>query len=977
MARYGFIVGIADLTIQQFNHDTGASIRKLCSGNLAWSPYYVTAFDPTTGLPLAEFLGATDVQNPCALASDSVSVYILDPMTCRVLRIAAKSGYLHSTFGGKRGIGTGRITPDASLRSIIARANGDTWITDNEGDFLVRYTSSVEDLADNSFAAEYSIAGLSSAAGVSFDQITGFAWDEARSHYWALASGSAATFLIELDEDLSFHSAINLTTVAGIAGHGGSPALRSVTRGLYYAQGDLFLWSGANVYRIDPAGPSSTVVYTGTSNVVPGWVSADASEFSATLQGELTGVNSLVVVTSATGATRSYCPADNTPDSDVGDACQPWHHAVTSYTEDTSLQVAVTVQARASIRNTVVRTAESRANIRATTARTVQARAHIILGTQRIVTARARIEEPSSIADKPVLAWSVDHAIDQYSAGFDLQVVSPTGFQIGNEVTIYAGYDNDRLKIIKGQVENTGRSKSGQQTTFSVSGRSLGAALDRTPITNHWDSNPPNDTPFAHDIVRDVASVVGLEVGALEFPNYPLYNSLSVINGRVISVISQLLEPWNQFTRIKYAPVIKNGVLHVLKIDWQNPPDNGYIVQGAYFSDLQLNQEAYFGEPDLSNVSVIVIKGAAYTVPRVNLGTQTRIEYTRNVTSGDVLESVFGSIQEYVQVETVVTETVFGDKVIHRDEKVYTSRGQLSVSFGVPELTQHTIDTFFYYEPGENASVMPLSGDMINYQRTVPSEEALLFCSTSKRYGLVDIAVPDGDGGTTDISRLEHLEDGYTIYQYDAENQVACECSVSIQWTIEVDGETGHVTRTKEPPRMEIRTHSQTTGGTVRTQLSQFTFEESKFVRDSVNVQQVGGTRPDFNNPGSRNNLRSVQVQAPQGTFDTAGNPVDLAEGQTAWTYENPYLGPREVDAIYEEALREQVFQRAGFKWERCPFTSTLNPNIYAGQAIKIETEADGFEAFWVENVKHDYTPNSAMTSGMASRLTTEDLSSG
>jgi len=578
---------------------------------------------------------------------------------------------------------------------------------------------------------------------------------------------------------------------------------------------------------------------------------------------------------------------------------------------------------------------------------------------------RARIEEISTIPDGWVESWSTSDSFGAYSQQLSLQAVCLFNFQVGNEVTLYAGYLTDRIHIVTARIDEITETRTADDCTYSVSARDNGAReLDSIRITRTFQSTPTTNMPTAHEIIREIAAQVNLNVGALEFPDYSLHNSYVALGKTFQQIVSELIEPFNQFARIQHVLSVRDRVASVIRVDWANPPANGISIEEQHLEERVRQQTAYLDQPRLNEVDVMVIRGASYTTPRVNLGTQTRIEYFRNIATaeaeqsiagqvsapGDVVQSITNpGISKNVTVETVVNETYYGDKVLERIETVYADG----------EITGRTKDRFFYIDPGDNAEGLVIPGSVTAIVRTseAPNESSLPWVTTSRREGIIE---------RNGVDQFVEVFRGITQYYYDTESQVACECHT----TQEFDEDAGAwgISQTS------IRTHSQQTGATVRTQLSSFTFEDSKFKIDSVDVQNVGGTRPDPTNIASRKNVLTHQVQAPQGDFDLDGNPIDPGEGRISWTYENPYIGQSVADDLYQSAQDEKTFQVAGYKWETLNFTSVFNPNIRAATPATIEVSAGVSKEFWIESVNHTFSTNAALTTGTAKRLTLDDL---
>lgn len=402
----------------------------------------------------------------------------------------------------------------------------------------------------------------------------------------------------------------------------------------------------------------------------------------------------------------------------------------------------------------------------------------------------------------------------------------------------------------------------------------------------------------------------------------------------------------------------------MVKVDWQNPPAAGYTIRRGEHSQQTVSQEAYLDQPRLNEVQLIVIRGAAWTRPRCAvLGTQVRTEYFRNVVTEEVNEAIAGQVTapsdtlvtqanaattKEVTTEQTVVETVYCDKVLNRVDSLYVD----------DELTERSTERFWYYEPGAVQSNISADAETFVIQSGSPSENALLYMAHTKREGW-----KERDG----VTRFLEIFRQTTQYYYDLEQQVACEQTTTQEFDEDLGtwGITVHASRT----------HCQLSGGTVRTTLQSFTFEDSKYQLTSADVQNVGGTRPSVNHAASRQSVLTFQAQAPQGDIDDEGNPIDPGENLYTWTYENPYIGQEVCDTLYELAQEEKEFQLSGAKWETVACDGVLNPNINVGRPVSIEREDATFRDYWMEDLTHTYSSNFAGTSGTGRRLTTEDLS--
>jgi hypothetical protein len=400
----------------------------------------------------------------------------------------------------------------------------------------------------------------------------------------------------------------------------------------------------------------------------------------------------------------------------------------------------------------------------------------------------------------------------------------------------------------------------------------------------------------------------------------------------------------------------------VRKIDYVNVPSGGYQLTRDQHASQSRSQRLYLEDPRLNEVEFFVIRGASWTTPKLDLGTTTKIEYFKSEATVEVQQSIGGVVQAPGETtvvttntaitKTVVTETTiisecYGDKVLNRTEEILID----------DELCSRTLERYWYFEPGDSVLLVPADVDTFLVQSASPSSAALLWQVHTKRSGLID-----RNGGV----QFDEVFRSVTQYYYTEEQEVGLE----INTTQEFDEDTGrwgivnHATRT----------HSQVTGGNVRTTLLNFTFEDSRFKIASADTQNVGGTRPKPNAPASKQDLLTHQAQAPQGELDDDLEPIDLGEGHYIWSFESPYIGQSVCDDLYAETLRERTFQQAGYRWEDLQFDGILNPNLRAGQPLSVEVEEGEFEDYWLVDVQHKFTWNRATSSGTARRLTLEEL---
>lgn len=992
MPSYAFVIDYADRQIVQFAHPAGSYVRTFGTYNATWTPVNAINFDPITGLPTSDALGATDLQNPCSLCADAISVYVLDVMTCRIFRIQPDTGTVVAAFGGKRGIGAGRITPDTARTAVINLANGVLWVTDNLSGKLVTFTRT------GTWLADYNLADWAAATGLTLTQCTGIAWDIGRGHYWANVQNTTNSYLIRVNSAGTAlpDGTIDLTARDGIGGTTSTGLLAELNRGLMLRGDFAWIWAGDTAYGINLSGSASTddaaAYTTGGGRIAPGFVGSDSGAVLVGLSqpNEFQGVNSLVFVNLDTRAViAGYGPTTVHPPATGGTVAEPWDMIVVPYFELLNPGHARNVSVRANIRNRTPQTVAARANLRGRTAPTITGRARILLGTIRQVTAFAAIDVPAGPADHQFTNWSVDDQAGAFTRTFSATAETGTGLQPGNEWQARAGYDRRRMLIMTGVMDEVDRTDEPDQTLYAIAGRDSGAQEVQTlKITKTYNSFPPNQTITAYYVLRDAAGLAGMTLGAIEFPDYPLFGSYVAHGRTILEIVADLAAPWNLFKRVEYLTQIRDRVLSVKKLDWQNPPVRGQVVPLGHMYKRSRKQKLYLDQPRLVEVDLFYIRGAAYLRPRTSSGVVTRVEYFRNVATAETQNAISGQTLgagdavnpvSAAQAQTVVTETesieqVYGDKVLNRDERVYIN----------DELSAETKERMFYVEPGEHVttfSAITASADLIVYQSTAPSQNALPWVTQTKRWGWIErkqtVPQTDGDGNAlTDGSGnvltqtqtntiFTEVFREVTQYYYDSEGRVACEATS----TQELDEDTFQW----GPTKLTQRIHSQTTGNSVRSSLSNFTFEDSKYKMTSVSVQQVGGVRPDPVLPNSRYGMIATQAQSPL-LFGVNGDLVDIAQSRYTWSYQNPLLGQAECDRLYQLTLEERAFQLTGPRWETVPFETYLNPAIHAAQPIILEISPGVFRDYWVQEVSHRMGTDGAFTSGTAMRITLEDL---
>lgn len=966
MPTWSIILALDDSQqVIQYDHETETFVRRYCTYDPAWTPA-ASNFDVVTGLPRPEAISSTGVSNPCSVAANSTLFYVADFQTCRILGFEPATGSLHSTFGGRRGIGAGKVEPDGSRRSIVATANDKVFVTDNAGGFVLQYSTF------GSFEAEHSISGWASALSLSFDQVTGWAYDRPRNRYWALAQSSSTAYLFAVSTaGVATGEVIDLTTRLAaslgitVPGHSGSPAGRLLTRGLRAVNGYLFFWSDNQVVRVDLAGTGGDQLVASLANDVgPGSVSGAGTELTHVLREQPNGVEVVRVVTLTTLAVRDYGPAANPPTGTGGQVGGAWDVAVVS-TEDPSTRTARDLTVRARVNVTTTRSIQMRAAIRAAVTRTQQVRAHIMAlgaGQQAQISLRARIEEPTTIADANARSWELSDGLGEYSRGFQLQLAGRSGFQVGNTLTVHAGYDQTRVKLGQFEVDEIGVSLEPESELYNFTCRDLGSReLDSRLVTKVWEVQFPTtsaDVPSVSSatVLSEAAGHAGVTLVASELPEYPLYANFVAQQESFIQIAQKLIEPWNLFPSSQYYIQVRGSEASILHRDWVTPPSNGYLIERRHLKSLSRRQQRYLQSPNLTAFNEFVVKGTTVTLNILNqLGPQTRVEYARQLAEGDVTGENSGSVgstayaQEWVLTETVSVESLWGDKVLSRTEEIYTTviRGGLA---GATKLSARSEETHLYLEPAG-----PLGLEAIQTASAGPSPLALIYQTNTLRSGL-----------NQDSNLFEDLIRSQTSYYYDESNRLVSEVqsetrydSSANRWKLE---------------SVATRFHSQTSGGTVRIGRIGLTADEGNIFLDSADAQQVGGSRVDFASTGF--SVVSFQAIAP------SPQVVVIAPGQTApidpparaiWSYENQLLGQQECERIRSNALAERTLQTTQ-RWEMVDFTSVLNPNLLSGMSVRIEVAEGSFKDYYLESVNHSFSPDEALTRGTAKRLTVDPL---
>jgi Concanavalin A-like lectin/glucanases superfamily len=637
------------------------------------------------------------------------------------------------------------------------------------------------------------------------------------------------------------------------------------------------------------------------------------------------------------------------------------------------------LQLRGNIRGVNTQSLQMRGNIRGVQVQTVDMRARI-LRVPPTLQMRANLAEPETVADGIIDAWEISDNFGEFSRQFSLTATEIATFAPGNEVRIKAGYDENRITLINATTDQVTVQTGTDNVKVSVSGRDAGAReIASIRITKTWDSTPPKTMPTAHQVITEASAAAGLGIGVLDFPNYSLYQPFVAIGRTVLEIVSELAEPFNQFARVQYVTEIRDRLLSVRKLDYLNVPSGGYQLTREEHASQGRVQRLYLDDPRLNEVDFFVIRGASWTTPKTDLGSTTKIEYSRTVATEEVQASIVGVVQAPADVSVVTTSAAITKDVI-------TETTVVSLCYGDKVLTQtheeviddvlssRSIERYWYFEPGENVRSISADTDLISLQSATPSSAALLWVIHSKRWAHVDRGTTETfvndrhtltqvGAATVFIEKFREV----TQYYYNDSHEVITE----VHTTQSFDEDTGRWGIANH----DTRTHSQVTGGNVRTTLLKYTFEDSRFKLDTADVQNVGGTRPKPNAPASKMDVVTHQAQAPAGEVDADGEPIDFGEGHYIWSFEHPYIGQSVCDDLYAETQRERDFQLAGYRWEELQFEGILNPNIRTGQPLSIEVADGVFKDYWAVSVQHQFTWNHAATSGTARRLTLEELS--
>ena len=966
MPTYGLAIDIQTGIVSQFNHASGAFVRHVCELDPDWTAS-VSDFDTTTGLPMDGTIDETGTSVPCSIAASEDLWYLYDTYTCRVLAIDPATAALFATFGGRRGIGAGRITLDGTPRSICQVANGKFWLTDNAGDFVVRYS------LFGTFEAEHSISGWATALSLAFDQVTGWAYDTARGVYWALAQSSTTAYLFAVTTaGVATGEVIDLTARLSVPGHNNSPSDRVRTRGLHYHNGRLLLFSEGNALLVDLTNTDGDATLVAEANdLSPGNWSSDGAEVTHVLRDQPNGV-AVVYVRDADGVLlRSYGLTFTPPDGEDGHLATPWDVTVAPTAEDPSARTTRGLSLRARITAVASQAMQMRACIANAVTQTLSMRARILnlgpFGSQQTFSMRAAIEEPSTVPDGVAVSWELTDSLGEYSRGLTLQARGRAGFQVGDTLTLYAGYGVRRVKIFHGEIDDIVQDLTTDQEAYTFTLRDVGAStLDRRLLTRTWTVQFPtteDDIPSvsAATVLQDAAVAGGVTLEGIGFPDYPLYGNFVANNETAQQVASRLAEPWTQFASRQYLPQVRDGELRMVPINWANPPEDGYQVTRGWVTQMTRKQTRYLGSPDLTSFTGLQVKGTTISLSILDtIGPQTRVEYFRNLVEEDAIlsgsegDDSVAFAAEYVLTENISTEEVWGDHVLSRVAETYETRfTNMGVSGGTSLIAREE-ETCLYFEPfGE------LGFSSIQMASAGPSPLALPLQTNNVTSG-----IDPTDGVFKELNRVQ------TTYQYDNRFQLAVETTstnifdtATQNWTLD---------------SVQHRTHSETTGGSTRIRKYDFTNADGVLAYDGSDSQQVGGGRPDPSAISANRTVVTFQAIAPlpEVIVDIGGQAIAVDPGpdRILWTYENAFLGQNECESILALAFAEKGLQTT-HKEDEVTVTGPLDVNLRSGMGASVEIAASVFEDYWVASVVHSFDTQQAVTRATFRRLTTEGFS--
>lgn len=970
MPQYGYIIGSEDGVVSQFNNEDGSFVRRLCQLNPDWSAS-TSDFDTVTGLPNADALGATDTSVPCSIASSSQLAYLYDTYTARVLALDPETGAVFTQFGGCRGIGAGKIALDGTPRSVCNVANGKFFLTDNAGGFVVQY-----DLF-GAFEAEYSIADWASALSIAFDQVTGWTYDNARGVYWALAQSATAAYLFAVGTDgvatgtvIDLTSRLSTTLSITVGGHDNSPAERVRTRGLYANNGRVFLWSQGYLIRVDLANTDGDLLLIDAVNdLSPGNVNADGDRLIYVLRDQPNNEPVAYVIDGEGTELLSYGSSFSPADGEDGHIAEPWD-ATVSPTEEGPARISRGISLRARITAVASQTIQMRAAIQKSITVTQQLRARILnlgpFGAQVSMLLRARIEEPSTFPDQFVKSWTLSDNLGQFSRQLQMEATGRAGFQVGDTLTLYAGYGTDRVKLFEGEVDEIEQdlSTDEERWSFLVNDRGARRVASRKITLSPAIQFPGTTTDIpsvtSNAIRQEFATAGGASFANSAAPDYPLYSNFAAFNENALQVAQRLSEPFGQFPHQSYFHRVRDDGLLTTVVNWLNVPDTGYVVRRGRLKTVRRRQTSYVQSPDLRGQELRV-KGVNVSYAIIDqIGPQTRVEYFRTLSEASVTEQSSANTgttpfaRAYVLTEHFSVEETWGDKVLSRTaETLATPYSATGGATGPTRLVAREEETTLYMEPPGG-----LGFSSIQTSSAGPSPLAIPYQTNSIVSG-----IDPSDGTFKEQQRTQ------TEFYYDQRFQLAAETtsvntfnSSTQQWELD---------------SVQHRPISETTGGSSRIRRISFSNADGVLSFDGSDTQQVGGGRPDPAQITGNAAVVTFQAMAPepQVEFDIFNQAIVVDPGNTpVWMYENGWLGQNECEAVLGLARVEQSLQVGGYKWEEVSFTGVLDPNLQAGMPIALEVAEGVFVDYWLESVSHSFDTGEALTKGSAKRITQDDL---
>ena len=308
----------------------------------------------------------------------------------------------------------------------------------------------------------------------------------------------------------------------------------------------------------------------------------------------------------------------------------------------------------------------------------------------KTVQAQAAIAEVETTEDGLLTSWSAEDSFGNSSRTFRGTAANlAASLQVGQPLSFYAGYDQSRVLVGFGNIDSADVSETIDGVQVQVVGRDEGARNATTVrFSRTWFSLPPRARPKAHQVIRDAANIVGIDVGTLEFPDYSLTVEFVVQKRTILELVSQLTEPWNLFAAIQYVTRVQGNSLSVVKVDWTDPGSGGTVLSRNQYTTQNRRQLLYLEEPRLTQFNRFVVRGATYAIGRVSLGVVITVQYLRDSSSQEI-KSSDGPQFQVIETETVIIERKLGDKILDRTESIYVNG----------ELNSQTVDSNTYYEP--------------------------------------------------------------------------------------------------------------------------------------------------------------------------------------------------------------------------------------------------------------------------------------